>query len=152
MLTNTAWCRNEAGSPNLRPTQTSDPAAVPRFQPAPIWNSDLSGSREDAVAFVRAHPACSQVEVFYDPDRPDITVLVPGAHESFTWFLIGAPIVLIVVGAFGLIRAPHLAPIVFPRHYRRRPCKSKPMPLKVSLFLKILLFGQRLRVEGFWSG
>jgi len=54
-----------------------------------LWNPHLHGSHDMVKAFVVTHPVHSSVDVHYDPQDPENSVLIPGADEvgnrASTW-------------------------------------------------------------------
>ena len=65
-----------------------------------LWNTDLRGDQYTAQDFVAAHPARSAVDVYYDPEHPENSALIPGANETGNRSAIwnGSIIFVLIVG------------------------------------------------------
>ncbi len=66
-----------------------------RFLTSEYYSSD-PGDREE---FIRDHPAGSRLKVFYDPDRKEDSLLLPGLRAIY-WY---APLIYLVFMLFALL-------------------------------------------------
>jgi hypothetical protein len=67
-----------------------------------LWNPDLRSDKYTAQDFVAEHPVHSAVDVYYDPARPEMAVLIPGANEYGNRMAIQAGAVIFVLVVLSL--------------------------------------------------
>jgi hypothetical protein len=69
-----------------------------------LWNPELRGRREPVLDFVSTHPVDSTVTVYYDPQHPDNSALIPGADEFGIQVAVWAGCILVIAATVALIR------------------------------------------------
>ena len=69
-----------------------------------LWNPEMRGRREPVQAFVSTHPVDSTVTVYYDPQHPENSALIPGADESGIQVAVWVGCILVIVAIVALIR------------------------------------------------
>ena len=108
-----------------------------------LWSADLGSY--NARAFVFAHPTGSDVKVYYDPENPENSVLVPGANENGSKLLIGFGCLSLVMSISGVIfrfrREPRLYALLNAPDAQTRTITLKRMDIEkgVNVFINNFL-------------